>query len=119
MTAANGEDIVVVRSVRDTNGDVVSFTEHTLRGCVVAPSSSTEDVATGDRVTARWDVYVLAGADVTASDRLRRPTDPAPAQGAPFKARAPWQVYGDPAPWSSPFSQWTPGMVVTIEKVTG
>lgn len=119
MTAANSEDVVVVRPVRDRHGDVVSFTEHTLPGCIVAPSSSTENLAAGEQVTGRWDLYVLTGTDVLASDRIRRPGDPAPADNAPFRTRAPWQVVGDPAPWRSPFSGWSPGVVVTVERVAG
>ncbi len=119
MNVANSEDIIVVRPVRDTNGDVVSFTEHTLRSCVVAPASSTEDVRDGDTINTRYDVYVLNGADVVATDRLRRQGDTAAAQGASLKTRAPWLVVGDPAVWRSPFSDWVPGKVVTIERATG
>jgi hypothetical protein len=65
------------------------------------------------------DVYVLNGADVSATDRLRRPGDPIPDDVAPFKSRASWQVVGDTAPWRSPWTSWSPGVVVTIERVSG
>lgn len=118
MTVANGEDLTVVRVARNRHGDAVVASEHVLRGCVVAPSTSTEDISDGDQVVSRWNVYVLTDADVRAADRIRRPTDPTPAN-ASVRARGPWQVVGDPEPWKSPFGSWAPGMVVQIERVSG
>lgn len=117
--ASNAEDLVVVRVRRNRHGDPVVASEHTLPGCVVAPTSSTEDVSRGDQVVGRLNVYVLHDADVTAADRIRRPSDPTPGANAGLKARGPWQVVGDPAPWRSPFGGWAPGQVVQIERVSG
>lgn len=121
--ALDGEDIVVVRPVRDAYGDVVSYSEHTLPDCLVSASSGSSGTATSheslSEVISIYQVFVLADADVVASDRLRRPSDPTPDESAGFKVRAPWMVRGDPAVWKSPFSGWNPGMVLRIERVTG
>lgn len=114
---ANSETIVVVRIGRDRHGDPVVTSEHAVSGVTAAPSGSTENVSTGDQVTGRWNLYVPDDADIRASDRVRRQDDPAP--GSSLKSRAPWVVVGDPAPWRSPFSNWAPGAVVQIERVSG
>lgn len=116
---ANREDVVVVRAVKDRHGDVVSYSEHVLRGCFVSPGSSTENTDEGEQVAGQWNLYVLGGGDIVASDRVRRPGDPAPGPNASLKARAQWVVLGDPDSWSSPWSDWTPGIVVAIRRVTG
>lgn len=115
----NSETITVQRLGRDRHGDPTVVSEHTIAGVVVAPTGTTEDVSTGDRVTGRYDLYVPADADVRATDRVRRPSDPDPGEGASVKSRAPWIVVGDPAVWKSPFGFWTPGAVVQIERVSG
>lgn len=111
------ETITVVRpGPRDRHGDPGETAEHTISGVIVAPSGSSEDVADGDQVTTRWDLYAPAGSDITATDRVRRETDPATGD---LRQRAPWIVVGQPSPWRSPFSNWAPGMVVKIERHTG
>lgn len=119
MDVQGAEDIVVVRPVRDATRDVSSWTEHVLPACIVAPSTSAEDVSHGDKVTDDYSVYVLADADVWASDRIRRPSDPVPAPNAGFKVRGPWMVVGTPAKWTSPFSEWSPGSVIRIRREGG
>lgn len=127
---ANSEDLVVVRPTRDRHGDPSGATEHTIAGCVLAPTSSAEDLTgggrsqraatgEGDQITSRWAVYTPPGADLRATDRVRRPSDPPPAPGAGMKTRAPWIVVGDAAEWASPFTNWRPGSVVQIERVSG
>ena len=122
MSDANRETVIVVRpGGRDRHGDPSGdATEHTITGVLVAPSQSSEDVTTGDQATSRWDLYPPVGADIRATDRVRRPAvDPAPADGADMRHRAPWVVVGDPSPWRSPWSGWAPGQVVRIERQTG
>ncbi len=119
MDVQSGEDLVVVRPVRDVTRDVTGFSEHVLLGCVVAPTTSSEDLGGGDRVTDDYTVYVLAGADVLSEDRIRRPSDPTPTGDSGLGVRAPWQVHGTPAPWRSPFSGWTPGTVLRIRRARG
>lgn len=115
----NTETITVVRpGSRDRHGDPVDPTEHTIAGVIAAPNQSSENVDDGDQVTTRWDLYLPAGADIRATDRLRRQSDPSP-QGASLLQRAPWIVVGDPAPWRSPFTSWAPGVVARIERHTG
>lgn len=120
------ETITVVRPAgRDRHGDPSGqATEHSIAGVVAAPTGAgagrtAEDVSTGDQVTDRWDLYLPAGADIRATDRVRRSTDPTPAAGASLRARAPWIVSANASPWQSPFTGWEPGAVVQIERQTG
>ncbi len=68
--------------------------------CAVAAGGSTEPVVTArEAVDSDFDVYMPAGVDVTAQDRLR-------IRGLVC------EVAGRPFTWSSPFTGWTPGLVV-------
>lgn len=120
MVSGFTEVITVVRpGPRDRHGDPGEPTEHTIDDVIVAPSRSTENVDSGNQVTTRWDLYLPAGADIQATDRVRRAADPPPGETSDLKRRAPWVVVGDPSPWRSPWSGWNPGVVVHIERHTG
>ena len=117
-----------MRVRRDRFGDPLDdLAEHTLTGCIVAPTGtrgtplSAEEISTsGERIQDYADVYLPSvDVDVIPTDRIRRASDPAPADGAPMKLRAPWQVIGGKSEWRSPFTGWRPGAVIRIARVTG
>lgn len=118
--SVNMETVTVVRpGGRDRHGDPTGATEHTIAGVLVAPAGSSEDVSSGEQLADRWDLYLPVGSDIVATDRVRRALDPTPGDDAPLPQRAPWVVVGQPSPWRSPWSSWTPGMVVRVERHTG
>ncbi len=102
-------ELTRVRQARDTHGDRTGATQELAFRAVVVPSSSQENLRTGDEVTTTQNVYPLdASVDVTATDRLRLPGETGAA----------WQVAGDPKRYFSPYS----GKRVTeisIERATG
>ncbi len=69
-------------------------------GCAVAASGSSEPLQTArEAVDSDFDVFMPADADVTPQDRLV-------VRGLVC------EVVGRPFVWSSPFTGWTPGLVV-------
>lgn len=108
-----GETITVQRRAeRDPVGDhIAAPVPHSISGVGIAPEtgssapSSTE--ATGERSTVIvWRyLYCPAGADIQASDAVILP------DGRTYL------VDGEPAAWKSPYSGWTPGVVVRVKGV--
>ena len=85
---------------QETEPDWEFPSELDIPGCGVASTGSTEplDVAR-NAVDSDFDVFMPAGSDVTAQDRLR-------IRGLVC------DVAGRPFAWQSPFTGWAPGVVV-------
>lgn len=79
----------------------------TLVGVAIAPGSSTE-ARTDNRLLVRtgMSLYAAPGVDVLPGDRIRA--------GAEI-----WNVTGEVANWTNPFTGWQPGSEFRIEKVEG
>ena len=99
----------------DRYGDTTWASIHEVEGCIVAPTSgdsgraaSRELTGLRDTVITGYTVYAPHGADVLAIDQVRLPDDPTW-----------WEVDGEVADWSSAFSGWQPGTVVSLRRVRG
>lgn len=107
-----GERVIRLRAGtrQDSRGDDVadwtnpSRRSYTARG--VEPVSSTEDNDNRQAVITGFRVYLPAGADVVAGDRvtLRGLT---------------WEVDGRPADWRSPVGSSVGGLVVALRSTVG
>lgn len=104
----NGETVTRLRatvvtdpySTEPTAEDWSNPTELDIVGCGVALSGTTEPLQTARQaVDSDFDVFMPAGTDVTAQDRLL-------IRGLVC------EVAGRPFDWRSPFTGWQPGLVV-------
>lgn len=78
-----------------------------IEGCAFNPGTSSEPLEAGrNAVITRPEVYAPAGSDVLADDRL-------------IVRDVTYEVVGVPAAYTSPFTGWTPGMVVALKAVDG
>lgn len=78
-----------------------------IPGCAFNPGQSAEPDQVGrNAIITQPEVYTPPGADVTAGDRLV-------VRGLTY------EVEGDPADWRSPYTGWTPGLVVALKRVEG
>ncbi len=78
-----------------------------IPGCAFDPGSSDEPLAQGrNAVITQPRLFVAAGVDVTARDRLV------------VRGRT-WQVDGDPADFRHPMTGWHPGVVINLKAVNG
>ncbi len=79
----------------------------TVEDCAFDPGGSVESVEPGrNAVVSNPRVFAPAGTVVKARDRVT-------ARGKVFL------VDGDPAEWLNPFTGWTPGVVVNLERAGG
>lgn len=91
---------------RDGDGNTTySTVTTTLRGAF-APVGSVETVQGQDVVVTQPTVYLPAGTDVTAVDRV-------------IVNAVTYDVDGTPAAYTNPFTGWQPGVVVKLKAVTG
>lgn len=82
-------------------------TEVQVDGVGVEPRPSGEPVQDArNAVTSGFTLYMPAGSDVTAQNRVR-------VRGIVYG------VLGEPAVWRSPFSGWAAGVVVQVERTEG
>ena len=103
----NGPPVIVRRYILDRYGDRVLVGTWTVQHTAFAPRTSFENDDRATSVTADADLYLPAGADVTAADEIEL------ADGTR------WEVRGAPERWASPFAAWTPGVLVALHRVTG
>lgn len=112
MSLPYGVTLTVHRATRDDFGDPGPEITHTIGGCALAPRQSSEPVEAGRAtVIVGLTAYLPHGADVRAADVV------VPSAGRWAGTR--WKVEGDAGDWSSPFSGWTAGAEVALERVTG
>lgn len=74
--------------------DWENYTEHTIPGCTVQPSSTASNEDRAEQVTDRWELYAPPGADLETGDRVM------------WKGR-PYQIDGAPYQWTSPTGRVT------------
>lgn len=100
--------ITVARTTRDRYGDRAAASTHTIEGCAVVPSSSSESYGDRtDQVSTSLVAYAPQGADITAQDVVAVP-------GYPGQ----FQVVGDPLRYPVPRA-WTFGTEINLTKVAG
>lgn len=105
---ANGLTVTIERPGGLTRfGDRLPSAAHTVSGCALYPSASSEDTTQRDTVIADWYLLAPYGSDIKASDIVVLP------------GGARYEVDGSPGSYASPFSTWKPGMKVTLRGVTG
>lgn len=110
---AHGETWTILRPgapTTDRNGNEIPGpdVEIAVDGCGFVPGGSVESDEYGrSQVITSPRVFMPAGTDVGADDRLRSPA------GVVFA------VEGRPKVWRSPFSGWDAGVEVSLEDVTG
>lgn len=96
----------------DRFGNPLPGTSHTIDGCAVSPSGSTELVNGQATVTAEDRVYAPYDADVTAQDEIEIPA------GQPIAAGR-YQIDGEPQRWRNPFTGLDAGTVVRLTRTEG
>jgi SPP1 family predicted phage head-tail adaptor len=94
--------------VEDEYGDATPVeVETVLTSCAFAPASSSENVATGQIAVVTKDrLFVPYDTTINADDEFE-------IDGKRYR------IDGNPGPWRSPFTGWTPGTEVALERVTG
>lgn len=114
-----GIAVAVIETSKDRHGDVTAVAElGEITGCAFAIESSSEDNEQRDRVYTFAALYAPPhDIDIRVAYRVRLPAQ------SPYLPVAllgtTWEVIGLPQPWSSPFTGWTPGSVIRIQRVTG
>lgn len=110
----HGITVTVMRMVEDKFGGYTAGPTHQVGPCGFEatggsgrPGSRERDTETSDTVTRIALLYMPPGADVRPTDRVILPD------------ATTWQVVGDIATFSSPFTGWTPGTTVQLQRVTG
>ena len=105
-----GETVTLVSAAvtgtDEYGNDVRSPTSTDLDNCPVWPTTSSEQVEGRDTVTTGLTVVLPVGTPVAATDRLL-------VRGAEY------EVHGAPERFQSPFTGFTPGLVVNLRRVTG
>lgn len=91
----------------DIHGDGAWADHHTIDGCFWAPRASREVNDQRQAVITGRSLYVPTGSDLLSTDRVRLPD------------KTTWRIDGDPGPWASPFTGWSPGVEAALERVTG
>lgn len=107
---AHGITVTVERSGgTDRFGNALPGTSHSIAGCAVAPRSSEERTDGQATVISGRSLYLPAGSDITAHDVVV-------LNGAPQPGDERWQIEGEPAEWTNPFTGWSPGIVVALTR---
>lgn len=97
-----GISVVVQRATYDRFNDATYIDSHTITGCLEYPTGSTEvNMAITDRRT----LLVPPGSDIVPTDRIKLGT-------------LLYQVDGLPTDWTDPFTGWSPGMELRLERVS-
>ena len=97
-----GISITVQRATYSRFNDATYTDHHDISGCIEYPQESTEADAA---VTDNRVLLVPHASDIVATDRVRM-------NGLLY------QVQGLPQDWADPFTGWTPGMRVFLERVS-
>lgn len=108
MRFRHGDDVQVWRqSPPDRYGDRQFAYSHTLTGVGIEYPSTSENDENRQQVVADAVVFAKVGDDVTSTDRIV------------FPDGGKYAVIGKPFPRKSPFSGWTPGLVIRARAVEG
>lgn len=112
---AHGETVTRLRATPATDpysGEATGLDwdapdELDIDGCGFNPGQSSEPLQEArNAVTSQPEVYAPFGSDVLSGDRIV-------VRGKTY------DVDGEPADWRSPFSGWSPGMVIVLKRVEG
>lgn len=112
MIVPRPEVLTRIRQAKGKHGDPAGApSEVDIPGCVVWPqdgnaSSSNEKTDGQDTVIIGYAALVPPGTDVLATDQLRW-------RGQPF------DVVGEPAIFTTPFTSTDPGIQISMRRVTG
>ena len=99
---AGGIQVTVQRATFDRYNDATYADHHVIDGCIEYPTGSTEqNLAVTDSRT----LLAPAHSDILPTDRI--------SLGGLL-----YQVQGLPKDWVDPFTGWSPGMQVTLERVS-
>lgn len=107
-----GETVTILRGQAtidrygNTTVDWTTPTRTDIDGVAVAPRTSGEEHAGRTAVIVGLTLYLPAGADMRATDRVV-------ARGSTY------EVVGDPAVWVSPYTGAQPGIEVAVERYDG
>ena len=113
MSAQFTGTITVGRQAHDRFGDPSGdMTKHTIPGCIIYPTTSTESENLSDTIVTGQGVLPPVGSDIAAADFVWLPGDD-------LDSAPPWQVTGDAGTYISPFSGWAPGMQVELHRYKG
>jgi hypothetical protein len=99
---AGGISVIVQRATIDRFNDASYVDHHTIAGCLEYPNGSSEVNAA---VTDSRTLLVPADSDIVPTDRIRL--------GGLI-----YQVDGLPKNWVDPFTGWSPGMAVSLRRVS-
>lgn len=104
-----GAPVIVTVNHRQQNnfGDWETAGSDEVAGCGFAPGAGTEQVDNKDLVTDIGTLYAPAGSSFLATDRVVLPDG------------TEWDVTGSGNSWTSPFSGWAAGVVVSLKRTTG
>lgn len=103
--------VVSVTTTTDPDGNDTTIESVTqLEWAAVAPRSSTERTDfSAPAVITDAALYAPAAAAIDADDTVRV-SNHSPAMDGD------WQIAGMPGVWSSPFSEWRPGLEVALKR---
>lgn len=102
-----GITVTVQRQAEDRFGNFTTTGEHQVGPCAFEPTPSQELTEQRETVTRNARLFVPPGADIQPTDRVLLPDG------------SRWSVSGDVLQFANPFTGWTPGGTVQLERVTG
>jgi hypothetical protein len=108
---SHGETVTIIRPgspTEDQYGNEVPgpSTEVDVRGCAVAPRSSSEDLQARDQVIVGLNVWMPTGADVRATDQMR-------VRGVLY------EIDGEPGAFVTPFTGTGGPVQVSLTRISG
>jgi len=102
VTSPGGVSVIVQRASFDRFNDATYVDHHTIDGCLEFPTGTTEN---NMAVTDSRTLIAPTASDIVPTDRVRL--------GGLI-----YQVQGLPKDWVDPFTGWSPGMQVSLERVS-
>lgn len=107
MSFPFGITVTVEQRSQDRYGQRTTTTTATVAGCGFAPGASSEALDKRDQVAEEGNLYAPPGTVINPTDRVVLPDNTV------------WEVTGTASSWQSPWTGWTPGVVVPLKRVTG
>lgn len=113
--------IIATRTASGRNADgsrTTTLTYTPIDGAAFAPGGSVETVGGQDTVVAQPRLLLPPGSPVPA------PTDFVIIGGAfidenTVEGGEQYEIAGDAVPWASPFTGWTPGVELPLQRISG
>lgn len=110
-----GYPVTVVRvrpGEQDRYGDRLPDSRVEIEGGTIAPSRTLEDGQFRQSSTSEWTFYAPPGTDIRKTDRFELPAKFSPDNQL-------WEVVGESAVWSNPFTGENPGDVIELKRRSG